>query len=163
MTDVITLTGLVVRGRHGVFEQEKRRGQDFVIDVSVWMDLAPAAASDDLARTLNYAELADLVSEIVAGPARDLIETVAVEIAETALGRWPIDAIEVTVHKPQAPITQQFADVSVTVRRDAARRGGVRQGAAHAQTAAAIGAAANGAATNRASANGASAAAELGR
>ncbi|MEO7126999.1 MAG: dihydroneopterin aldolase [Nakamurella sp.] len=116
--DHITLTGLTVRGHHGVFEHEKRDGQDFVIDATVRMNLADAAAGDDLAKTLNYAELAELARSVVAGPPRDLIETVATEIADTAVARWPIDAIEVTVHKPHAPIPLEFADVAVTVRRD---------------------------------------------
>ena len=122
MADHITLTGLTVRGTHGVFQHEKRDGQDFVIDMTVWRDLGPAAATDDLTLTLNYGELAELARGIVAGPSRDLIETVAVEIAETALARWPIDAIEVTVHKPHAPIPLDFADVSVTVLREADER-----------------------------------------
>lgn len=117
MPDHITLTGLSVRGHHGVFEHEKRDGQDFVIDATVWLDLTTAAQGDDLTKTVNYGELAEMARGIVAGPARDLIETVAVEVAETALERWPIDAIEVTVHKPQAPIPLDFADVAVTVRR----------------------------------------------
>lgn len=123
MADHINLSGLTVRGTHGVFEHEKREGQDFVIDMTVWRDLGPAAATDDLTLTLHYGELAELARAIVAGPSRDLIETVAVEIAETALARWPMDAIEVTVHKPHAPIPLYFADVSVTVRRGADGRG----------------------------------------
>lgn len=115
--DRIVLQGLTVRGRHGVFDYEKRDGQDFVIDVTVWMDLAPAARDDDLAATLDYGALAEMTRVIVAGPPRDLIETVAVDIAEQALRRWPVDAVEVTVHKPHAPIPLQFADVAVTVRR----------------------------------------------
>lgn len=122
MGDHITLTGLTVRGTHGVFEHEKREGQDFVIDLTVWRDLGPAAARDDLTLTVDYGDLAELARTVVAGPSRDLIETVAVEIAETALARWPMDAIEVTVHKPQAPIPLGFADVSVTVRREADER-----------------------------------------
>jgi dihydropteroate synthase/dihydroneopterin aldolase len=113
--DRITLSGLTVRGHHGVFEHEKRDGQDFVIDVTVWRDHAPAARDDDLAQTLNYAELAELARAVVAGPARDLIETVAAEIADTAVARWPMRRIEVTVHKPHAPIPLDFADVAVTV------------------------------------------------
>lgn len=113
--DRITLTGLTVRGHHGVFDHEKRDGQDFIIDATVWHDHGPAAAGDDLTKTLNYAELAELARSVVAGPSRDLIETVAVEIAETATARWPMERIEVTVHKPHAPIPLDFADVAVTV------------------------------------------------
>lgn len=130
MADRIALTGLTVRGFHGVFDHEKRDGQDFVIDALVWLDLSEAARTDDLAATLDYGALAELAREVVAGPPRDLIETVATEIAETALARWPVYAIEVTVHKPHAPIPLQFADVAVTVRRSrntgrsAGQRGG---------------------------------------
>ena len=68
VSDRIALRGLRVRGHHGVFEHERRDGQDFVVDVTVWLDLAPAAASDDLADTLNYGELAQRAAAIVAGP-----------------------------------------------------------------------------------------------
>lgn len=117
MSDHITLTGLTVRGHHGVFDHEKRDGQDFVIDVTAWLDLSAAARGDNLAATLNYGELSELARGIVAGPARDLIETVAAEIADAIVERWRVDAVEVTVHKPHAPIPLQFADVAVTVRR----------------------------------------------
>ena len=127
MTDRITLTGLTVRGHHGVFEHEKRDGQDFVVDVTVWLDLAPAAETDDLTRTVNYAELAELAAAVVAGEPRDLIETVAAEIADAVMdGFGPshgVHAVEVTVHKPQAPIPLDFADVAVTARRSVRGRG----------------------------------------
>ncbi|MFE3292277.1 dihydroneopterin aldolase [Rhodococcus sp. NPDC059234] len=117
MSDRIELRGLKVRGNHGVFEHEKRDGQDFFVDVTVWMDLAPAAASDDLEDTLHYGELAQTAADIVAGPSRDLIETVAAEIADTVLTDDRVSAVEVTVHKPSAPILLTFADVAVVARR----------------------------------------------
>jgi dihydroneopterin aldolase len=117
VSDRIELRGLKVRGNHGVFEHEKRDGQDFYVDVTVWMDLAPAAASDDLADTLHYGELAQTAADIVAGPPRDLIETVAGEIADAVLADDRVSAVEVTVHKPSAPIPLTFADVAVVARR----------------------------------------------
>jgi len=122
MTDRIVLTGLRVRGNHGVFDHEKREGQDFLVDVTVWIDLGGAAASDDIADTLHYGELAERVAAIVGGQPRDLIETVAAEIAEDVLTDERVHAVEATVHKPTAPIPLTFADVAVTVRRS--RRGG---------------------------------------
>jgi dihydroneopterin aldolase len=100
-----------------VYEHERRDGQDFVVDVTVWLDLAQAAVSDDLADTLNYGELAQRTAAIVAGPPADLIETVAVRIADDVLTDRRVQAVEVTLHKPQAPIPLEFADVAVVVHR----------------------------------------------
>lgn len=122
MADRIELRGLKVRGQHGVFDHERANGQDFVIDVTVWIDLAGAAASDELADTYDYGALAQLAADVVAGPARNLIETVGAQIADQVMDDERVHAVEVVVHKPQAPIPQQFADVAVVVRRS--RRGG---------------------------------------
>jgi dihydroneopterin aldolase len=122
MADRIELRGLTVHGRHGVLEHERANGQDFVVDITVWIDLADAAASDDLAGTYDYAALAQLAAEVVAGPPRNLIETVGGEIADRVMADERVHAVEVVVHKPQAPIAQRFADVAVVVRRS--RRGG---------------------------------------
>jgi dihydroneopterin aldolase len=122
VTDRITLTGLRVRGHHGVYEHERRDGQDFLVDITVWMDLAEAAASDDIADTLHYGELAERAAAIVGGPPCDLIETVAARVADEVMTDERAHATEVTIHKPSAPIPLTFADVSVTARRS--RRGG---------------------------------------
>ncbi|MGJ6121836.1 dihydroneopterin aldolase [Mycolicibacterium sp. Y3] len=121
MADRIELRGLTVRGYHGVFEHERRDGQDFVIDLTVWVDLAVAAASDDLADTLDYGALAQRAAGIVAGPPRNLIETVSAEIAEDVMTDPRVHAVEVVVHKPSAPIPLTFHDVAVVARRS--RRG----------------------------------------
>lgn len=117
MADRITLTGLRVRGHHGVFEEEKRDGQDFLVDIAVRVDLSGAAADDDLRQTLHYGELAERAAAIVAGPSRDLIETVAAEIADDVMSDGRVRAAEVTIHKPSAPIPLTFADVAVTISR----------------------------------------------
>ena len=121
MADRIELRGLKVRGNHGVFDHERRDGQDFIVDLTVWMDLATAAVSDDLADTLDYGMLAQRAADIVAGPPRQLIETVAAEIAEDVMRDERVHAVEVVVHKPSAPIPLQFHDVAVTACRS--RRG----------------------------------------
>ena len=117
VTDRIELRGLRVRGRHGVFEHERRDGQEFVVDVMVWMDLAPAAASDDLADTLHYGELAERTAAIVAGEPSNLIETVAGRVADMVMADARVLAVEVALHKPEAPIALEFADVAVVARR----------------------------------------------
>jgi len=122
MADRIELRGLAVRGRHGVFDHERSNGQDFVVDITVWIDLADAAASDELADTYDYAALAQLASDVAAGPAHNLIEAVGGDIADRVMDDQRVHAVEVVVHKPQAPISHRFADVAVVVRRS--RRGG---------------------------------------
>lgn len=117
MTDRIHLRGLTVRGHHGVFEQERRDGQEFVVDITVWVDLDRAAASDDLTDTLDYGELAKRAADILGGPPRKLIESVAADIAEDVMSDERVHAVEVTLHKPQAPIPLAFKDVSVVIRR----------------------------------------------
>lgn len=119
MADLITLTGLTVFGHHGVFDHEKRDGQRFVVDLKIWLDLSAAAATDDLTKTVHYGELAEVAAGIIAGPSKDLIETVAGEVADAVLAKFPVEAVEVTIHKPSAPIPLTFADVSVTLHRSA--------------------------------------------
>lgn len=114
--DRITLTGLRVRGRHGVHEHERAQGQEFVVDATVWLDLADAAATDQLSATLDYGALAQRAARIVGGDPCNLIETVAARIATDLLTDPRVHAVEVTVHKPQAPLPLPFADVSVTTR-----------------------------------------------
>ncbi len=121
MTDRIELRGLAVRGNHGVFHHERRDGQDFVIDLTVWLDLKAAASSDDLDDTVDYGTLAQRAYDIISGPPRELIETVAAEIAEDVMKDQRIEAVEVVVHKPQAPIPLNFADVAVVAHRTRGR------------------------------------------
>jgi 7,8-dihydroneopterin aldolase/epimerase/oxygenase len=117
VADRIALTGLTVRGHHGVFAHERRDGQDFVVDATLWLDSRPAAASDDLADTVDYGALADRLATVVEGEPVNLIETLAARLCELCMTDQRVIAAEVTVHKPQAPIAREFADVAVTARR----------------------------------------------
>jgi dihydroneopterin aldolase/dihydroneopterin aldolase/2-amino-4-hydroxy-6-hydroxymethyldihydropteridine diphosphokinase len=117
MTDSITLTGLRVNAHHGVYDFEKENGQDFVIDVTVWLDLQTAAASDDVTETIHYGELAEEVTDAARQNPVDLIETVAERIATVVLAHPPARRVQVTVHKPQAPISVPFTDVAVQITR----------------------------------------------
>jgi dihydroneopterin aldolase len=116
-TDRITLRGLRVRGRHGVYDFERENGQDFVVDAQLELSTAPAAASDDVADTVHYGELAQRLAEVVGGEPVNLLETLAGRLADVCLADERVAAATVTVHKPQAPIPLQFADVAVTIRR----------------------------------------------
>ena len=117
MLDRICIAGLRVRGNHGVLEHERVSGQDFVIDAVLWLDAAPAAASDDLSLTADYGGVAARLADIVAGPPVALIETLADRLVAVCLADPVVREAEITVHKPQAPVELEFADISVTIRR----------------------------------------------
>ncbi|HEX6501240.1 MAG TPA: dihydroneopterin aldolase [Micromonosporaceae bacterium] len=117
MSDRITLTGLRVRGRHGVYDFERAQGQDFVVDVTLDLDLSTAAASDDVADTVHYGELAERLVAIVGGEPVNLIETLADRLVTECLADTRVTTATVTVHKPEAPIPHTFADVAVTLSR----------------------------------------------
>lgn len=113
--DRISLLGVRARGFHGVLPEERRAGQEFVVDVVLHLDLAPAGAGDDLALTVSYADVAGDVVARIEGPAFDLIETLAERVAADALARDDVHTVEVTVHKPAAPVGVAFGDVSVGI------------------------------------------------
>jgi 7,8-dihydroneopterin aldolase/epimerase/oxygenase len=118
--DLISLTGLRVRGFHGVFDHERRDGQDFVVDAVLEMSTAVAGRSDSLADTVDYGDLAQRLAAVLSGPPVNLLETLAARLADTCLADVRVDAVTVTVHKPQAPIPARFDDVAVTIRRERA-------------------------------------------
>lgn len=126
MADRIELRGLRVRGHHGVFEHERTDGQEFVVDLTLWLDLRSAAISDDLADTVDYGVLAQLAHDIVSGEPRDLLETVGGQLADEIMTDDRINACEVIIHKPSAPIDLAFDDVAVATRRSRRSAGGGR-------------------------------------
>ena len=115
--DRITLVGLEAHGRHGVLESERATGQVFRVDVVLGVDTRPAAASDDLADTVDYGAVAGGVLGVVEGEPVDLIETLAQRIADVCLADERVQWTEVTVHKPDAPIDATFSDVTLTIHR----------------------------------------------
>lgn len=111
------LRGIELFGRHGVFDQERRDGQIFVVDVEWLIDTLRAAATDRLDATVCYQQIYDCVVEIVGGPPQALIETLANRLADVLLARFvAIDSVTVTLHKPQAPLGGKFLDVGIVVR-----------------------------------------------
>ncbi|WP_176358259.1 dihydroneopterin aldolase, partial [Mycobacterium persicum] len=95
MADRIELRGLIVHGKHGVYDHERVAGQRFVVDITMWIDLVDAARSDDLADTYDYIGLAQRASDIVGGTPRNLIETVGAEIADEVMEDQRVHAVEV--------------------------------------------------------------------
>jgi dihydroneopterin aldolase len=117
-SDRIAVRGLTAHAFHGVYEAERRLGQTFRIDAVLELDTAPAAAGDDLERTVNYAELARALHSVLTGEPVDLLETLAQRLADICLDDPLVDAVEITVHKPEADLGVPFDDVTVAIRRE---------------------------------------------
>ena len=117
MTDSITITGIRGFGYHGVLPAERADGQEFIVDVTLHLELAPAGTSDDLTKSVHYGEVASDVHAQIVGEPVNLIEALAERIASKILARKLVQSVMVTVHKPTAPIEVPFADVSVTITR----------------------------------------------
>jgi 7,8-dihydroneopterin aldolase/epimerase/oxygenase len=118
VTDRVEIHGIRVHGQHGVLEHERRDGQPFVVDVVLETDTSAAAAADDLAQTVDYSVVAQRVAGIVGGDPVNLIETLAARIADACLDASVVTAVEVAVHKPEAPVGVPFDDVVVRIRRE---------------------------------------------
>ncbi|MFW0108107.1 dihydroneopterin aldolase [Rothia sp. P7181] len=116
--DRITLNGVGCVGYHGVLDSERQTGQPFFVDITMFTDFSRAVADDDVTQTANYAEVAETIRDVVMGEPVDLIETLAEKIAQEVLEHFPLLAVEITVHKPKAPIEVTFSDVSVTIFRE---------------------------------------------
>jgi dihydroneopterin aldolase len=116
--DAISLDGIEVWANHGVLEHEADLGQRYVIDITIHVDLSAAVASDDLADTVDYGALSSLVVHMFGQPRVRLVETVAGRVADAVLDHdVRIEAVDVTVHKPSAPLTVPVRDVRIQLTR----------------------------------------------
>lgn len=115
--DRITLHGLRGRGLHGVYPRERVEGQTFIVDVALGVDTRAAARADDLTATADYGVIAEKIVAMIEGEPVNLIETLAQRIADVCLADPVVHAVEVTVHKPDAPVTVPFDDVSIVINR----------------------------------------------
>ena len=114
MSDKINITGIKGYGYHGVFDFEKREGQDFIVDIELVANLKKL--NDDLAKTVDYSKLVNLVSSEITTDPVNLIETLAERIAEKILeSDKKIKEVTVTVHKPAAPVSAKIDDISVSI------------------------------------------------
>jgi dihydroneopterin aldolase len=117
MTDELSITGIECYGHHGVFDFERQDGQVFVIDLTLGLDITPAASSDDLRDTVDYGSLVAAVKAAVERDPVDLIETLAARIADICVSDARVEWARVTVHKPDAPIDATYSDVALTITR----------------------------------------------
>ena len=118
--DRIELSGMEFFGYHGCFDEERRQGQNFVADVVLHLSTQAAGRTDDLEKSVDYAAVFEDVREVVEGAAKNLIEAVAEKIAANLLARYPVERVEVAVHKPAAPLAGAFRDVCVRIERSRA-------------------------------------------
>ena len=116
--DRVAIRGLRAQGHHGVYDFERERGQMFRVDAVLELDTRPAAEGDDLDRTVNYAELAQQLYAVLSGEPVRLLETLAQRLADVCLANALVEAVEITVHKPQAELGVPFDDVTVAIRRE---------------------------------------------
>lgn len=114
-SDRIVVRGLRARGRHGVFAHERTDGQDFVVDVVLAIDTGAAGHADDLRQTVDYGGLVTRLVAVIEGEPVNLIETLAQRLADVCLADRRVEQVEVTVHKPQAPVDAAFDDIAVTI------------------------------------------------
>lgn len=115
--DRIELAQMEFYGYHGALPEERRLGQRFIIDVKLYLDLSLSGSSDDLKDTINYAAVYETVRAIVEGEPLRLIEAVAEKIAAALLADYPVNAVRVAVHKPDAPVPGKFGDICVQIKR----------------------------------------------
>lgn len=113
------IEGIEALGYHGLYEAERENGQPFIVDVELKVDLEKAGKSDDLNESLDYNDVAVLIHNEIIGPPVKLIETLGENIAAKIMKAYPmVEKVEVTVHKPRAPISVPFGDVSITLKRE---------------------------------------------
>jgi 7,8-dihydroneopterin aldolase/epimerase/oxygenase len=116
--DRIAVRGLRAHAHHGVYKREREQGQIFRVDAVLEVDTRPAAAADDLELTVNYADLAQQLHGVLSREPVDLLETLAQRLADVCLAHPMVQAVEITVHKPEADLGVPFDDVTVTIRRE---------------------------------------------
>lgn len=118
MSDRIFLKGLLIHAHHGLLSHESEVGQRFVIDLDLALDLSKAAASDHLAETVSYADVAQVTVSTFKANNFNLLEAAAGAVADALLAAFGmIEAVTVTIHKPHAPIAAIFDDVGVVMTR----------------------------------------------
>ena len=120
-TDKIFLKGLAFYGHHGVSPHEKALGQRFIVDVTLECDARPAGLSDDLTDAVDYVPAYEIVKAVIEGEGRDLIESVAEDIAGQILGKLNVSAVSVAIKKPEVAIEGsilQYAGLEIYRRRE---------------------------------------------
>ena len=118
MRDKIILRGVEAHGYHGFYDFERESGQPFIVDAELELDLSNASTKDDLEQSVDYNDLAILIHNEIKGEPAHLAETLAERIARKILAAYQrVDEVKITVHKPRAPISVPYGDVSIVIKR----------------------------------------------
>lgn len=118
MSDLISIKGIKGFGYHGIFDFERRDGQEFFVDIEVVINLQDASKSDDLQDSIDYGLLTTIAREEIEGEPLNLIERLAGRIADRIMGQFPqAKSVSITVHKPSAPVSEDVTDIAVTINR----------------------------------------------
>jgi len=119
MTDRVFVDGLALHAYHGVMQHEAKVGQTFKLDLSLAIDLTTASRTDKLAHTVGYDQVVEVATRAFQAKRYRLVEAAAGAVADAVLGQFPqVSGVQVTVHKPHAPIAATFDDVGVSIRRN---------------------------------------------
>ncbi|EFJ33316.1 hypothetical protein SELMODRAFT_84592, partial [Selaginella moellendorffii] len=103
--DKLILRGMIFHGYHGVYDEEKKLGQKFLVDADVWTDLSKACNSDNIEDSISYGAIYRIVKAVVEGPPFSLLEAVAASIAKGVFERFPsATSIRVRVGKPHVAV-----------------------------------------------------------
>ena len=119
MSDYIDLKGISGFGHHGIFEFERENGQNFIVDVELELESKRASKSDSISDAVDYSQVAKDVYELIVGEPVNLIERLAHNIASELLRKYPLKAVEVVVHKPNAAVGVSISDIAVRIKRSA--------------------------------------------
>lgn len=115
--DKLMLVGMEFWGCHGVLPEERRKKQPFLVDAVLYLDTRPAAAADCLEATVDYTAVYETIRRVVEKTQVNLIETLAENVARSIIEQYPVEAVEITLKKPQAPMPGKLEYMAVCIYR----------------------------------------------
>ena len=116
--DCIRIINLKIPARHGVYDFEKDKDKLFELDAELFLDLTIPGKSDQLEDSVNYAEVVEFITDIFILKDRNLIESVAEDISNKLLLKYPLKRVIIKIRKPHAPIKANFDNVEVELIRE---------------------------------------------
>lgn len=117
--DKILLNQMAFYGYHGLFPEETKLGQRFLVDAELMLDLKKSSRSDDMNDSIDYGEVYNVIKEVVEGKPKNLVETIAEQIADELFRTFNLlEACRLRVTKPDPPIAGHYQSVAVEIFRE---------------------------------------------